>query len=547
MARKKKSHSLSIVMAKKGISSADEIVTKDRCNPPQVVPFAGFEDGALYVQMRRGKPPAWSSLFREVIDLSRLPNIPGVSAVLTLKVDDRWFAVLFGQSGRFLLKDNICEERFGLICTLNAIEPDTLRSIDAQSLDALQSHFRIQVGQGAPANQFGLDIERDILKAVVGAPKDKSIGSRMAGTDTLFVAVSLDLSDLPGLIRRYKASFDSPLRGSEYEWINNLSQVKNRSTIDRLDGALVEKIRLGKLENIWLAIPQIIDWKGIAGFSFSRSRRARHSDVTIEKFLATVEDKTAIDLALLHDRKVLCLDREHQPIYQKWSVYRCTYAEIDEDQRKYVLNDGVWYSLDTDFVSRTNAEFSRIDRSGLVLPLYEAENEAEYNQSVAESDPDSYVLLDAAQKITHGGGQGQVEVCDLLHKDGILIHVKRYGKSSVLSHLFSQGSVSGTLIKTDSAFREKVLAKLKPPFNALIHRDQAPTEHSLTISYAIISSEPGVDLTLPFFSRVNLNNTVKLLKGFGYKVDLLKINVNPVHAMKIVAAPKKRRKRRLAG
>lgn len=139
----------------------------------------------------------------------------------------------------------------------------------------------------------------------------------------------------------------------------------------------------------------------------------------------------------------------------------------------------------------------------------------------------------------HGGGHGQVEICDLLSIKRELIHVKMYGKSSVLSHLFAQGFVSGQLIQIDSEFRKKVRAQLSPTHAELLSVDSKPEYESFTITYAVISDSPGPELHLPFFSKVNLVNTRKVLRGFGYKVELLKIPVNEVYAKTTLIPPKK--------
>jgi uncharacterized protein (TIGR04141 family) len=54
-----------------------------------------------------------------------------------------------------------------------------------------------------------------------------------------------------------------------------------------------------------------------------------------------------------------------------------------------------------------------------------------------------------------------VEVCDVLTANRQLIHVKLKFGSRDLSHLFSQGFVSATLLQSDSVFREATHKKIK--------------------------------------------------------------------------------------
>jgi len=141
----------------------------------------------------------------------------------------------------------------------------------------------------------------------------------------------------------------------------------------------------------------------------------------------------------------------------------------------------------------------------------------------------------------HGGGHGQVEICDLFSIDRELIHVKLYGKSSVFSHLFSQGFVSAQLIQIDADFRKKVRGQLAAPFVDLIEINKKPGQDEFTVVYAVISEEKGGTLRLPFFSRVNLNNTAKVLRGFGYRVELLKIPVDDRYAKTTKLPPSKQK------
>ena len=56
------------------------------------------------------------------------------------------------------------------------------------------------------------------------------------------------------------------------------------------------------------------------------------------------------------------------------------------------------------------------------------------------------------------------EFCDLYTVDKDICHVKKYGQSGVLSHLFAQGVVSGELFRSDIKFRQKVNQKLPAPY-----------------------------------------------------------------------------------
>lgn len=539
MPDEKKVNHLTVFLIKQAYKLVDQIVKTENCDAPVDVAIAGHGSGKLFVKKTPPMPPKWSDLFKQHIDLKSLA-VRGVSAAFFMEIGGRCFVLAFGQGGRFLLKDDVTEERFGLICALNAVDPNTFRCVDVQSLDAIESHTRIQSGQETTPDQFGLNVEQDMLKAIVGAPKNAALGNRMTGSDALSVSVRMDLSDLPSLLNAYREMFETDLSAEDHQWVNNISLTKNAATIAALEAALNARLVAGKFEGIWLSIPEIIDWTTVKGFIYTHGKSVIHPDINLQGFCSTVDAPITLDL--LRERTVSCADADHKRTFKSWPVYKCLYAEVEHNGAMYVLNDGKWFSVAKDFVERTDKDYADVPMSKLALPEYNGGGEGAYNESVALLNPATYDLLDDKKKVMHGGGHGQVEICDLLTLNRELIHVKMYGKSSVLSHLFAQGFVSGQLIQIDSEFRQKVKDQLSATHKALIDAAVKPASEAFTIVYAIISDEPGAGMHLPFFSRVNLNNTRKILRGYGFKVELLKIPVNDAYAKTVKAPPKKGKK-----
>ncbi len=538
MTKDKKTIHLSIFLAKEELKKRTEIIKEDSCNPPIVIPISGCGKSYLYVKRTPGKPPKWSSIFSEIIDISQIGKVTNVAAAFVIKVVDRYFILTFGQGGRFLIKDDVYEDRFGLLVALNSIDKKSLRCIDKQSLDTLDSHTRIQSGHETTADQFGIDVEQDMLRAVVGTPVDTELGNRMTGTDSLSVSVPMDISDLPFLLRKYKEKYEEDLNATDYQWVNNISIIKSTSLINELEVALLNKFNDNDYLNLWLSIPEIIEWNLVKGFIYTNGKKLLNPDINLDGFLSTIDEGQNITLELLKQRHVYCVDADHEKVFKSWPIYKCIYVEINRDNDKYIFNGGKWYKINNDFVDRTNRDFSNIEYSSLSLPEYAGGGEGEYNKTVAHSQKDKFALLDA-DNVFHGGGHGQIEVCDMFSTERQLIHIKIYSSSSILSHLFSQGFVSGRLLQLDAEFRKKVKEKLSHPFNELINIDSRPNDKEYTIVYAIISEDENDKLHLPFFSRVNLNNIYKTLKGYGYNVELLKIDVNKAYAKTKKCPPQK--------
>lgn len=126
--------------------------------------------GVLHVRRSAPKQPAWLKFFPDV-DFGGINPISASSgAVLVLKRPSGYFAVVFGY-GRYLLREGVIDERFGLRVALNAMEPTLLRSLDHKRLDAVPRHTREQLSRGGVLGQFGLDIERDMLRGLTATPR----------------------------------------------------------------------------------------------------------------------------------------------------------------------------------------------------------------------------------------------------------------------------------------------------------------------------------------------------------------------------------------
>ena len=123
--------------------------------------------------------------------------------------------------------------------------------------------------------------------------------------------------------------------------------------------------------------------------------------------------------------------------------------------------------------------------------------------------------------VTAASGQSQIEVCDLYDRENrAFIHVKRYSGSSALSHLFAQGEMSAQNMVANIQFRRNASAKF--PSAELQVDSFQPRLHE--VAYAIIAKPGKNDVTLPFFSAVNLRNTAEWLKLMGFRsVTLTKI------------------------
>ena len=478
--------------------------------------------GDLYVKKPHSKPPGWGKFFKDYVDLRDLGKASSTAAVLIVHAEDRWFAITFGQ-GRFMLKPECWEERFGLLVSLNSVGQNQIKSIDKRTFDALSTHSKIQSSQEAAPYEFGLDVEQDLVRAVTGTPKDSELGHRLSGMDALKVSASIAVEQLPQILVRYQKQYHSKAYRKQFPWVDHISEVTRTSLREELDAALVEQVRLANFERCWMAAPEIIEWAGIDGFRYGLSKKnPKHHDIHFPEFLEEVRNPSNISIDRLRQRQVYCIGDDDRQIYQ-WSVYKCIYCELDHGKDSYLLSGGKWYRVTHDFVQEVNESFDRLARYSRALPEYNDDSEGEYNERVAAEGNGDYVLMDK-KKIMFGGGHSNFEFCDLYSKDKDIIHVKRYGQSSVFSHFFAQGTNSGELFQTQLEFRNLVNQKL-PQSHKISDITKRPNPEEYRVVFAIVSDAEGEDLTIPFFSRLNLRAAVRRLEGYGYRVSIAKITV----------------------
>src|SRR5262249_39172006 len=152
---------------------------------------------------------------------------------------------------------------------------------------------------------------------------------------------------------------------------------------------------------------------------------------------------------------------------------RCIYCEVERGDDTFLLSGGTWYQVSTDFVKQVNKAFEKIPRYQHTLPSYSDGSEGAYNKKVAATDPHRYAFMDK-RLVKAPGMSDQIEFCDLFTRDLDIIHVKHYGASSVLSHLFSQGVVSGELFALDAAFRRAVRSSLPATHRTFVNPPEKP-------------------------------------------------------------------------
>lgn len=451
---------------------------------------------------------------------------PRVVILIEIEVETnvkRTFALAFGY-GWNLLDPASYEESFGLRTCLNIIKSDGLRRIDKKNMTSVPKDTSEQLSLVGGIADFGIDIEQDLLRAIVAEVQDESFGKWASGKDALFVTPPVDVANIKGFLKTCYERYMSDDYKKDFNWIDQVAIVRDKDSLTSLDDRLIRKLSDRDLDKTWMAVPELIEWSDVDGFSFT-PKGDRNDDLDLEKFLDFIGNKKSIALSRKTlNRDVYCQSSSSDQPKYIWKAYKCLYCELsDADEGKtYLLNNGLWFEVENEYSETVETDYRHLldNGSSYSFPVCHAKDETAYLEEVERSVPGT--CCTHKKSSVYLRGKGQVEFADLFTRDNKIIHVKRYGQSWLLSHLFSQGIVSGELWVTDHEFREEV-NKVLPEQMRLEDPQYKPNAADYTIVYGIISSKPD-SLNIPFFSKVNVNSAKKRLEGFGYQVSLQKID-----------------------
>jgi uncharacterized protein (TIGR04141 family) len=512
---------LSIYLLKREVGAPEEVL--DAESPADSIELRDV--GRFAFAPSVAHPPAWlRSFFARTLDENLGILTASAKGVLVTSVavgdEERSFAIPFGV-GRHLLKEGVVEERFGLKVVLNSLTPDSIRGVEKTTLGAVPRHSREMMTKEVSAREFGIDIEQDLVRAVTGRSRDPRLGRVISGKDALSVSVPVTVEGIREFVGYCFDRYESEDYKRDFDWIDQIAEVRDSVLNAELSAEAVGRINVGELQNIWMAVPDVFEWEHVAGFRYLREHRADIvDDLDLAAYLAARDGKP-LGVDDLKREVIFRISANTDDVMERWPAFRCLYAEIERDGVVYLLNNGKWYRVNRDFTALVNQDYDQMQPSGVPLPACSMTKENEYNIAAADSIPGAACMDE--NHVVHGGGHSRIEFCDILTAQKQLVHVKRYGNSSVLSHLFAQGVTAGELFAAEPEFRVKLNEKL-PPEHRLANPRAGVEPREYEVVFGIISRKPGA-LTIPFFSKVSLRNARRRLSAYGYKVMLNKISM----------------------
>ena len=526
---------LSIYLFKDGISVEDAIHKSMYHGKEEI------DEGTFYWRKIKDKPSWVSDFFDNRILSGKELEFTRIDAVyikeLNLtKVGTRVFAVCFG-NGRFMLEQSKLEDNFGLKVALNAVNPEQIRSTDTTRLESIPIHSRLQSSKLMDIDLFRMNSEKEMLKAIVGWCKDAEFSTSVTGRESLYISNEAKVGDtFDSLMEEAFSYYTSQDYKDRFEWTEKIKPEIDNKIIDHLNASLITKLNDDNFDDIWTGLPEIVDWESIKGFKIGDSAPLI-SDLNLEDVICNLRFKDDLSgkykekipsIGRLRNRKIYALAADDS-IIGRWSILDCVYAEMTYNKSLYLLINGKWYEIASSFIAEVNKVYDEIDENTTInfINANLDESEDKYNERLQKSITEA-ILMDK-KFIYHGGNGSKFELCDVLTKQGQMIHIKKYKSSSMLSHLFNQGYDVGELLASDSLFRkranqqiEKCVKKESKKYSDYKFPESTKNFNAkdYEIVYGIITEKSGAKPHIPFFSKIALKHIYKTLTAFGYTVTI---------------------------
>lgn len=372
--------------------------------------------GKFYTESSIVNKPSWlSTFFLSKLDesLFKVASSKGLF-IVPVQIDgkDVYFVISFG-SGRHMLNDDIVEERFGLRVTLNSIDASSIRSIEKSTFGAISKSSKEQLTKASTAKDFGIDVEQDLVRTLTGKSKVPKLGKTITGVDSLSISTRCDIKSIIDLLKICHRQYLSEDYQIDFDWIDKIQEIKIKSLISQLNSLLIDELNSKNFENIWMSVPEIIDWNDLAGFKYLPRQKEFSDDIYIDTFISSFETGIA-NLSQLKAKRVTAYSASHDAEMISWSAFKCLYGEFKVNNKQYILNYGKWYEIENNFVDAVNISYESIPLADIELPHYNHENEGDYNEKAAGENPD-FLLMDK-KNILHGGRGNKIEFCDIFTK-----------------------------------------------------------------------------------------------------------------------------------
>ena len=322
------------------------------------------QDGVLlFYTKSENHTPSWANYLSENFKISTDPFVNSSShAVLIVEVDKRFLAIPLGM-GMHLLDMTKIDQNFGLKTALNCIPKSEIRQIDTTTPEVNSQKTKKQASSGSTPEDFRINKQKDILRGITGKlPKDHLLGLSMDGKDSLRLVKDINgLLKLKSLCKTVLTYFNSDDYKKDYAWIDNIALIRDNSVLEALSKELAKSLKNGRFENMLFSPPifyeLIFDYQGFVFSSGDGSRLSNKDSFVMPDMLdwkKSVGDARKLITSERLDSFKVNLIGEEKGMGYSWPLQRCLSWETDLNGYKYILSEGSWYVVASDFFQTVN-------------------------------------------------------------------------------------------------------------------------------------------------------------------------------------------------
>lgn len=440
---------------------------------------------------------------------------------LDLNGTKRIFAITFGY-GQHLLNDDVVEEQFGLKIVLNSIESNKIRKISKKDLGRNNKSSVEQMPIEADIEDFGLNINQDLVKLVTGKSNDEYFDNAViTGSDFFNLKAEYDINTIDTLLEHCFNKFCETKYKENFDWIDNIKLVNDNTIIDELNMLIVNAFNNKEMDNVWLTTPNSYEWSQPGGFYIQgqKDRDKLNDDIDFDTFINSFDDCKIESFQKIKNKNIVLktLDENHSEI-QKWKADKCITGTFQYKNKNYSYDNGKWYEISNDFKRQVEEEYERLEVSNLTFPdCSGCSNETQYNEKFA-------AILSGAccfhpDTINVGESRGRIEPFDIIYTNN-LIHIKNETKSTALSHLFNQAQVCCEIMQ-NKKIRDEVGLKLAGKGFSFDSNNFDSRNYNVVLG--IITKKEGLLPKIPFFSKVAIRYAFRNISNMGYHLKIKNI------------------------
>ncbi|MCS5712379.1 DUF6119 family protein [Candidatus Berkiella aquae] len=493
--------------------------------------------------LKTNKDIPWISFLNSGFDsdqylYSAMNSYPRAIVGIKIRIDaDKhiYFAMTFGQHGDMFLDKNHIVHDFGIKVAMNICDHDKLRKVQTSIYESVTHQTERQLSIASGLSTFGIN-ETEFLRMISGNVNDEfsDVIDSFKGKDSIALKLpeSLTWNKLIDICNRFEERYKSAdYKKTDFKSYDLFRHESDPQIINTLDSLLCSKIADKSFDKIHLAPPEFVGNEDLS-YCYNRDTEKENNfydDLRIDDLVSHHKiSKESFSISSIKRWDIYGYNHEHQRKYKLWNGYQCLIAEIELDDKTYILANSQWREVSQDLKTIVSEYLENkdivkeIEYLPIDVNIFDAtkrQNREEiYNAHVAENVKD--VFLFDKSKISIAG-EKKYEICDLLNKNKHIIHVKRYSHGAAsISHLFIQGRFYSYAFSTNATCRQEMRAWIdnnshsaKDIFKSIIpEHNNDINESEYTIVFCVLHDSEKFDISdLPFMTQYELMNSHKYL------------------------------------